>query len=215
MNHTPDAAAGNGDIFGPQQAAALLEQATAQARRELQPNPPWVLATRAVMVLAACGAVWLSVRGQSPYEGPTSAGIPILVAFIVLNSALAIGFRLRAGTGVRGPSRLRPAEIAIAGLAWVAAAVILAALAAGGLSYRLYPTTVLIPPGLVWAALMALRKDWHGCVQGVAVTVIGLAGLLVGSAGTWLVAGVGLCVMLLGDAAFVAWRQRMNGARHG
>jgi hypothetical protein len=84
---TPDTAtsAGNGGNFDPQQAAALLDQTTQQARRKFAPSPPWLLATRAVAVLAVCGAVWLSVRGQHPYQGPTAAVIPVLVAFIVLN----------------------------------------------------------------------------------------------------------------------------------
>ena len=32
------------------------------------------------MVLAALGAIWLSVRGQHPYRGPTAADIPVLLA---------------------------------------------------------------------------------------------------------------------------------------
>ena len=42
MNHTSGtAAAGNGGTFGPEQAAALLDQTTQQARRKFQPSPPW------------------------------------------------------------------------------------------------------------------------------------------------------------------------------
>ena len=39
MNHTPDTptSAGNGGNFDPQQAAALLDQTTQQARRRLSP----------------------------------------------------------------------------------------------------------------------------------------------------------------------------------
>ena len=208
MNHTSDTAAGNGDTFSPQQAAALLDEATWEARRKLVPNPPWVLVTRGVLVLAACGAVWLSVRGQNPYTGPTNADIPILIAFIVLNAALAVSFRRRAGAGVRGPSRLRPAEIAIATLAWVAAAALLVALAAAGLNYRLYPTTLLIIPGLTWAILMMLRKNWREVYSGASVTVVGALGLLATPAVAWLVAGVGLCAALSGGAALNAWYQR-------
>ncbi len=207
MNHTPDAA-GNGGTFDPQQAAALLGQTTQQARRQLEPNPPWVLVTRAVMVLAALGAIWLSVRGQHPYRGPTAAAIPVLVAFIVLNFALTVAVRQRALAGVRGRTRLRPAEIAVAALGWAGTAVLMATLEAAGVSYSHYPTTVLILPGLAWAGVMAARKDRGGCAAGLAVTVIGVAGLLAGSAGSWAVAGVGLCALLLGHAAAVAWRQR-------
>jgi hypothetical protein len=208
MNHTSDTAAGNGDTFSPQQAAALLDEATWEARRKLVPNPPWVLVTRGVLVLAACGAIWLSVRGQHPYKGPTNADIPILIAFIVVNFALAVGFRRRAGAGVRGPSRLRPAEIAIAALAWVAAAVLMVGLAAAGLNYALYPTMVLLIPGVTWAILMMLRRNWRGVYSGASVAVVGAVGLLATPAAAWLVAGVGLCAALSGGAALTAWRTR-------
>jgi hypothetical protein len=209
MNHTPDTTAdGNGDAFSPQQAAALLDEATWQARRKLEPSPPWVGATRGVMVLAALGGIWLTVRHQSPYTGPTGADIPILIAFIVANFALATGFRARAGAGVRGPSRLRPPEIAISAAAWIAAAALLGGLAAAGLSYKLYPTTVLLIPGATWAILMLLRKDWRGVAKGAAAAIVGAVGLAATPAGAWLVAGVGLCAMMVGFAVYTAWRQR-------
>ena len=208
MSPTPDTTADNGGNFDPQQAAALLDQTTRQARRQLQPSPPWLLATRAVMVLVALGAIWLSVRGQHPYRGPTSADIPVLVAFIVINFTATVAVRQRATAGVRGRSRLRPAEITVTVLAWVAVVAVMVALAAAGVSYSLYPTTVLIVPGLAWAAVMAARSDWHNCATGIAVAVVGVAGLFAGAAGSWAVAGAGLCVVLLGRAAAIAWRQR-------
>jgi hypothetical protein len=209
MNRTPDTtAADNGGGFDPQQAAALLEQTTQQARRKLQPTPPWLLVTRAVMVLAACGAVWLSVRGQHPYRGPTVADVPILVAFIIINFTATVAVAKRATTGLSGRSRLSRAEITVAALAWVAAAVVMAALAAAGVSYGLYPTTVLLVPGLAWAATMAARTDWRRCATGLAVAAVGAVGEFAGPAGAWAVAGVGLCLVLLGSAAAVAWRQR-------
>src|SRR3984885_10046843 len=124
MNTTtdPTTTAGNGGDFDAQQAAALLGQTTQQAHRKFQPSPPWLLVTRAVMVLVAVGAIWLSVRGQHPYRGPTAADIPVLVAFVVVNFALTVAVRQRAMAGVRGRTRLRPAEIAVAALGWVGAA---------------------------------------------------------------------------------------------
>jgi hypothetical protein len=207
MNHTPDMAeAGNGGNFDPQQAAAMLSRTTQQARRKLQPSPPWLLATRAVLVLAALGAIWLSVRGQHPYRGPTTADIPVLVAFIVINFAATVAIRQRAMAGVQGKSRFSRSEVAILVLAWVAAAVVMFALAAAGVNYGLYPTTVLVVPGLAWTAVSAVRASWRNCATGVGVTVVGIAGLFAGPAGAWAVAGVGLCVVLLGSAA-LRWRQ--------
>lgn len=208
MNHTDTTAVGNGGNFDPRQAAALLDQTSQQARRKFEPSPPWLLATRAVLVLAALGAIWLSVRGQHPYKGPTGADIPILVAFVVINLTATLAVARRATAGVRGRSRLRPAEITVAVLAWVAVVVVMLVMAAAGVSFSLYPTTVLIVPGLAWAVLMAARADWRRCGTGLAVVAVGVIGAFAGPAGAWAVAAVGLCVVLLGNAAAVTWRRR-------
>lgn len=208
----PDAA-GDGGAFDPGQAAALLDQTTRQARRRLEPSPPWLLVIRAVLVLIALGSIWFSVRGQHPYRGPTADDIPVLLAFIVLNFAATVAVRQRAMTGVRGRSRLRPAEITVMALAWVAVVVLVVMLAAAGVSYSQYPTTVLIIPGLAWAALMAARADWVNGASGLAVAVTGVAGLFAGPVGAWVVAGVGLCVTLLGHAAAKVWQQRRSVVR--
>jgi hypothetical protein len=215
MNPTPDAttSSGNGGNFDPQQAAALLDQTTQQARRKLAPSPPWLLATRAVAVLAALGAIWLTVRGQHPYRGPTGADIPILLGFIVLNFAATVGVRERAMAGVRGRTRLRPVEIAILVLSWAAVPVMMWALAAAGVSFAFYPTTVLIVPGLAWAAVSAARGDWRQSGTGLALAAIGVVGAFAGPAGSWAVAGVGLCAVLMSDAVAIAWRQRRDVAR--
>ena len=208
MNHTPDtAAAGNGGTFDPQQAAALLDQTTQQARRKLTPSPPWLLAIRAVAVLGVCGAIWLDVRGQHPYRGPTASVIPVLIAFIVLNFGATVGVRERALAGVSGRSRLRPSEITILVLAVAVVPVIMWALSAGGVSFALYPTTVLIVPGLAWAAVQGAREGWRRSATGLAVAVVGVAGAFAGSAGAWAVAGVGLCAVLGGKAVAIAWQQ--------
>ncbi len=215
MNPAPDpaASAGNGGTFDPRQAAALLDQATGQARRQLAPSPPWLLAARAVAVLAACGAVWLSVRRQHPYQGPTAADIPVLAAFIVLNFAATVAVRERALAGVRGTTRLRPAEITVLAAAWAAVPVLIWALSASGVSFALHPTTVLIIPGLAWAGVMAARANWRPAGTGLALAAIGAAGALAGPAGAWAVAGAGLCAVLLGNAAALAWRQRRSAGR--
>jgi hypothetical protein len=209
MNHTPDTAtAGNGGTFDPQQAAALLDQTTRQARRKFQPSPPWLLATRAVMVLAALGAIWLSVRGQHPYRGPTAADIPVLIAFIVVNFTVTVGFRRRATAGVSGRSLFSQGEIMVLVVAFVVAVVVMAGLGAAGVSFASYPTSVMVIPGLAWAAISAARANWLSVGTGLALVVVGIVGAFAGPAGSWAVAAVGLCVVLLAMAAAIAWQQQ-------
>ena len=71
----------------------------------------------------------------------------------------------------------------------------------------------LIAAGLAWAGIMAARADWRSCGTGLAVAVIGAVGLSAGPAGAWAVAGVGLCLMLLGSAAVIVWQQRRSVVR--
>ena len=209
MNHTPDtAAAGNGGTFDPRQAAALLDQTTQQARRKLEPSPPWLLVTRAVLVLAALGAIWLSVRGQHPYRGPTAADIPVLIGFIVLNFTATVAVRRRATAGVSGRTRFTQGEIMLLVVAFVAAVVAMTALGTANVSFAWSPTTVLVIPGLAWAAISAARRNWVEVGTGLAIVALGVVGAFAGPAGSWAVAAVGLCAVLLGNAAAIIWHLR-------
>jgi hypothetical protein len=204
---------GEGGRLDPGEAAALLDQTKRQARRQFEPYPPWLLAIRAAMVLATCIAVWLSVRGQHPYRGPTAAVLPVVFTFVVINLVATVVVAKRATVGIRGRSRLRPIEVAVMAVAWVGAFVVLGVMAGAGVRhsivYGLYPTTVpFIVAGLAWAAIMAARASWRSCVTGLAVALVGAVGAFAGPVGCWLVAGVGLFVVLVAKAAIVARRQR-------
>ena len=208
MSHTSGtAAADNGGTFGPERAAALLDQTTQRARRKLQPSPPWLLATRAVMVLAALGVIWLSVRGQHPYKGPTAADIPVLIGFVVVNFAATVAVRAHAVAGVSGRTRFSQGEIAVLVASFAVTVVAMAVLAADGVGLATYPTSVLVIPGLAWAALMAARRNRLEVAIGIAIVVMGILGAFAGPAGAWAVAAVGLCAVLLGNAVAVARHQ--------
>jgi hypothetical protein len=214
MNHTPDAATtGNGGSFDPQQAAALLDQTTQQARRELQPSQPWLLMVRAVLFLAAAGAIWLSVRGQHPYKGPTAADIPILVGFIVVNFTATVAVRRRAIAGVSGRTRFTEGEIAVLIGSFVVTVVAMLGLGSAGVSFAFYPTSVLVIPGLAWAVISAVRSNRRELVTGLAIVAMGIVGAFAGPAGAWAVAAVSLCAILLGNAAVIIWQQRRSVVR--
>src|ERR1700690_2364212 len=114
MNQTPDTTtiADNGGSLDPRQAADLLDQTAQQTRRRIEPYPPWLLAIRAVVALVIYCSVWLSVRGQHPYNHPTAAVNPVLVVLVVVNFVATVTVARRATAGVTGRSRLRPAETA-------------------------------------------------------------------------------------------------------
>jgi hypothetical protein len=218
MNTTPDySAAGDGGSFDPAQAAALLNQTTQQTRRKTAPAQPWLLALRAVVVLLVLGACWLNVRGQHPYSGPTSAVLPFVWGFVILNFAATVGFRMRATAGVTGKSRFRPAEIVVLTLAWLAVLPLIWALHHAGVSnaaaYSLIPLTVpLVLAGLTFAAVGAARGDWRPFGVGLGVALTGAVGLFAGPVGAWAVDGIGLCLVLLGSAAAVIWATRRSVA---
>jgi hypothetical protein len=206
MNPAPDTTAGH-DNFDPREAAALLDQTRRQARRQFEPAQPWLLAIRAVLVLAALGAVWLSVRGQHPYQGPGRSALLVVAVFVVVNYTATVLVRARATAGVSGRSRFSPAEITVMVAAWAAPFVVMTALGVTRDSQSGYLLTVpLIVVGLAFAALMAVRSDWRQFGTGLAVAVTGAVGAAVGQAGAWAVTGVGLCVTLLGSAAVIAWQ---------
>jgi hypothetical protein len=209
MNHTPDSAttADNGGTFDPREAAALLDQTTRQARRQFEPAQPWLLAIRAVLVLAALGTVWLSVRGQHPYKGPGASALLVVAAFVIINFTATVTVRARATAGVSGRSRFTPAEIAVMVVSWAAPYVVLAALGITRDSQSGYLLTVpLIVVGLAFAAVMAVRADWRSCGTGLAVAATGAVGASAGQAAAWAVTGIGLFITLLGSAALTAWQ---------
>jgi hypothetical protein len=207
MNVTPDTTAGNGGTFDPREAAALLDQTRRQARRQFEPAQPWLLTIRAVLVLAALGAVWLTVRGQHPYQGPGRSALLIVAAFVVVNFTATVAVRARATAGVSGKSRFSPVEIAVMAASWAVPYVVMTALGVTHDNQSGYLLTVpLIVVGVTYAALMAVRSDWREFGTGLAVAATGAVGASVGQAGAWAVTGVGLCVTLLGSAAVIAWQ---------
>jgi hypothetical protein len=200
-----------GDI-DPREAAVLLDRTTLRARRQFEPNPPWLLAVRAVLALTVYGALWLSVRGQHPYAHPTAAVVPVGILVGIVTVVATVAVARRATAGISGRPRLRPAEIALLAVVWIGVFVAMETLAGAGVSdtivYGLLPATA--PPilaGLAWAGIMAARADWRAFGSGLAAAAVGAVAVLAGPAGAWAVVGVGLFVLLIEHAAEVSWRQ--------
>ncbi len=205
--------ADNGSDFDPQQAATLLNRTRQRARRQLEPHPPWQLATRAAMALIGYGAIWLTVRGQHPYMYPTAAAAPAGILVGAINVTVVTVAAKRANAGVSGRSRLRPAEIAVITMVMVAVFAVMGVLAAAGVSdsivWGIYPAAVpLIAGGLTWACVMAARGNRRVSGSSLAIAAVGVAATFAGPAGAWLVAAVGVSAVMLASAVVVARQQR-------
>ncbi|HUB42353.1 MAG TPA: hypothetical protein VMA72_26170 [Streptosporangiaceae bacterium] len=220
MNHTPGAAdTTQGGGFDPRQAAALLDQATQQARRAFTPLTPPLFSFRAVVVLVVFGGFWLSVRGQHPYTGHINGwAIAVAVVLVAINigwTARVIG---RAGTGVSGPAQRKwGAWKGIMVAAWIIGYAVTAPLYHAAVSHPvwgLYPASApLLIIGLAAAVVAAAFRYWPLAGTLLAIGVVAAAAGFAGPAGSWLIVGIGLCAVYLGIAAFTAWRRHRSMVR--
>ncbi len=219
MNPTPDtAAAGNGGSFDPRQAASLLDQTTRQARRRIEPFPPWLLVIRAFIGLIIYGALWLSVRGQHPYHWPTAAVVPVVVVLVPVNLVATLTAARRAITGVSRRSGMRWTDFALWSTVWGAVFAVMVILISSGVRdtivYGIYPAAApLIVAGLAGVLIAAPRADWHPFWASVTTAIAGVLAALAGPVGAWAVAGVGVCVVLLARAAAITWQQHRSTVR--
>jgi Na+/melibiose symporter-like transporter len=200
----------------PQGAARLLEQTTRRAQRGLDFRTPWLSLLAAVVVLVAFGAVWLSVRGQHPYKGPTIVALVVLYVVVLIRIGTLLYAHRRAKAGVSGRSvRRQRAEGVALTVALVAVYVLMAALAHDGASdgvvYGVYVVTAtMLVLGTFGAARSAVREDWMGLGLSLAIVLVAAGSAFAGPRGVWLSNGVGLCVVLLGYSAGQAWRLRAS-----
>jgi hypothetical protein len=195
----------------PRDAAKLLEQTMREARRTFALSSPLLSVLGAAVVLVALGAVWLSVRGQHPYKGPTAAGLLVMYGILVCWIVVVVRFRRRATAGMSGRSiRQERAYGGAVATALVGVSVFQGVLKHDGASlaivYGIYPVTAqLIALGAVGAAIAAAREEWPGFGVAIAVALVATASAFAGPRGVWLSDAIGCCVAVLGYAAAQAW----------
>jgi hypothetical protein len=207
-NETP---AADRSELDPREAAKLLEQTRRQAQRELDIRPPLLMAAGAVVALIAYGVVWLSVRGQHPYEGPSAAALVVLYSTLAVWGATFATVYRRATSGVSGrTSRQRRHEGAVFGTIWVTVYVFQGALHHAGAShaivYGIYPAAApLIIVGAAAAAHEAATENWQMAAYAIAAVVVGALAAFAGPAAVWAIVGIGLSVLLLIRAGVQYW----------
>lgn len=215
MNGIPDADEANeGRELDPRDAASLLEETKKRAEREFELNPPLLTLIRAAVILAAYGVVWLSVRNQHPYQGPSLAALAVVYAAVILVIVVSAAVLQSATTGVSGRSRRqRGAEGVAFGTAWIAVSVFQAALLHDGASksivYGVFPAAApLLVFGAAVAANAAAREDWRTLGLGIAIVALGTGSAFAGPAGVWGIIALGGFAIGIGYAVAQFWRRR-------
>lgn len=162
-------------------------------------------------MVVALGAVWLSVRGQHPYKGPTPAGLAVMYGILFCWIGVVIRFNRRVTAGLSGRSmRQQRAFAAAVVTGLVAVSVFQGVLKADGVGdgivYGTYPVTAqLIVLGTLAAVMQATREYWPGFGVGLAIVIVATGSAFAGPAGVWLSDGIGVAVVLLGSAVAQAW----------
>ena len=204
----------------PREAARLLAQTQADARRSLDFRAPWVSLVAAVVALASFGIVWLNVRTQHHFTGPSPVALVCFYALIAFRIATVIYAYARARTGVSGHSvKVQRNEAAAMGAALLACYLLLIAIATGahhsaGFYWSLFLNGTLIALAVIWAGRSAIHRSWQQVALAVSVALIAAVGAIAGPRGMWLVDGVGLCALLLANAAIGTSRRRGGTRTH-
>ena len=206
--------ADEGGEFDPKAAARLLEKTTRRAQRQFEFPSPLLSLIQAAALLAAYGAIWLSVRGQNPYGGPTGTALVELYVFVGV-AAVAVGLEARRATaGVsRRSSRQQWMRAVPYAAAFLSVYVLMGALRYDGFStaivYGILPAAgPLIVVGAALAGDAAAREDWQMLGFAVAVIAVGAGSAFAGPSGVWGVVGVGLCALLVCRAIVQVWLRR-------
>jgi hypothetical protein len=203
-----------GGEFDPRAAATLLKQTTRRAKRQFEFPSPLLSLIQAAAVLAAYGAVWLSVRGQNPYTGPSLTALAELYIFVAVAVIAASWDVRRATVGVSGPStRQRWTRGVAFAAAYLSVYVLMGALRFDGFStaivYGIIPAAgPLIVVGAALAGDAAAREDWPVLGLAVAVIGVGAGSAFAGPSGVWGVAGVGICTVVVCRAIVQFWLRR-------
>lgn len=201
------------DIAGldPREAVKLLEQTTRQAKRGFDFRTPGLSLIGATVVLLAFGALWLSVRGQHPYKGPTAPALLFMYGVLAAWITVVATVRGRASAGVSGRSKRQERAYAVVLVAaLVAVSVFEAVLKSDGvrlsITYGIYPPTAqLTVLGVIGAAVAAGREDWPAFGVATAIILIATGSAFAGPVGVWLSDGIGCCVAVLAYSTAQAW----------
>jgi hypothetical protein len=190
---------GADDRLDVHEAAAILADAREHALRELRASYPLLFAVWGLFFLIGYGVLWLSVRGQHPYTGPTPVALLVLTLLLAAAGVTTVISAGRAFTGVGGAST---AQRRVHGLALAVGLVgvftLEGALAHAHASDSLLGVYGAVAPmlmaGVVYAASPAVWQDWQTRTLGAWLVLVAAGSAYAGPVAVWGVVGLGAAV---------------------
>lgn len=210
LDKTADADREMGDDI--QHAAVILQEARQRAQRQLTVRYPVLFATWGLMYLLAYGSLWLSVRGQHPYQGPTPTALLALTIVVAAAMAVTVVIVGRAMSGIGGSSASQRRVYGLSAAAGYTGLFTLeAALDHAGASRAVLGVYGAAAPilltGLIYAASSAFALDWTAFGLGVWLIAVAAGGAFAGPATVWAVDALAASVAFLAMAAVRFWRR--------
>ena len=185
-------------------AAVIMREAGERARRELTVNRPAIFVAWALVYLLGYGTVWLSVRGQQPYDAPPGWALALLVVLAAMGLAVTAALTDRAASGVGGATAVRRRVYYLSlAIGWLGVVTMQAALRSAGASRGvigiLSASSPLLVAGVVLVAGTAAWLNWWMFGLGIWLIAVAAFSGFAGPAGTWAVdaLAVGLPFLLL------------------
>jgi len=199
------------EMMEPDAAAALLQQSRERAHDALAVKQSRLYAAWGIAWLIGLGAMWLSVRGQHPYRGPSGAAVAILAVLIAVAIAVTM---LWVGQATRGVGGVSARQGAMYGLTWAvgfaALFVIEGALSHTGASAKVMGVTYTVGPllvtGLIYMMAAAIWLDRVMFAFGIWLLAVAAAGAWTGPVGVLLAGALAGGGGFLVVAAIKAWR---------
>jgi hypothetical protein len=178
-----------------QHASAVLQEARLRARRALVVRRPVLLLVWGAAWLASDGVIWLSVRGQRPYSGPTPGALATLAAVIAAATVFTVIYAGRAGSGVGGLSVVQRRMLLLSYLGgYVALFTLEAGIDHAGASRAVIGVYGAAAPillvALIIAASAAVFLDWSLFGLGIWLLALAAGSGFAGPVGVWAVSAL-------------------------
>ncbi len=158
------------------EAAAIVQDARARARRELVISAPPVYAAFGLVWLIGYGAMWLSVRGQHPYRSPSGVSIAAVVVLAAFAIATVLVVAHRATAGIGGQSaRHRHIILATWGTGYLVLLIVQGGISGSVGTHALAFVGLACPlllAGLVYLLASALGRNWPAFALGCWLVIV-------------------------------------------